>query len=125
MKLHSHSSAMREDSLIGRGMGLIHEWNGVPALSLGVRTRVAISSKGLFQNMHYAVMERIGLKRTINGRIEMQLHLLELLSSLTGVAMKSLTTQDLWKNVRMELFIQWKVTLEMRADRDNMQSEIS
>lgn len=54
----------------------------------------------------------------------MQLRLLELLFSLTGVAMESLTTQDLWKNAKMELFTQWKETLEMRADRDNMQLEI-
>ena len=73
-------------------MALTVEWNGVPALYLGVLTNAGILKADLFRNLQVAWMVQTGLSQTGNGKAALMNQRREILSSLIGKATVQQTT---------------------------------
>ena len=81
-----------------------------------MQTSVAILIQVLFLNLLCVLMEQIGSRTEVNGQTIHTNHQLEQLSSSIGSKMEKLTTLELCRNVRTELFIQLRATLEIVAE---------
>lgn len=98
-------------------MVLTGVWNGVPALCHGVPTSAAIWTAASYQDFHFARTVWTGLAAMGNGKAEAMSHRQAILSFLIGMGTEQPTMWVSWRNVRMALFIPWRVTLAMPANR--------
>ena len=83
---------IRADNLIGAGMALTVEWNGVLASYLGVLTNADILKADLFRNLQVVWTVQTGLSQMENGKTALMNQRQEILSSLIGKATVQQTT---------------------------------
>ena len=98
-------------------MALTGVWNGVPALYHGAPTSAAIWTVASYRNFPSVRTVWTGLAAMGNGKTEAMSHRQAILSFLIGMGTEQPTMWVSWRNVRMVLFIPWRVTLAMPVNR--------